>query len=56
VVDDGRPIQHAGLELRRLTDSEHPVRHDSAMLASVVMDIYEVGRRTRPRTKTAGRT
>jgi len=55
VVDDGRPIQHAGLELRRVTDSEHPVRHDSAMLARVVMDIYEAGRRTRPRTKTAGR-
>ncbi len=56
VVEDGRPIRDAMLELRRLTDPEHPIRHDSAMLASAVVDIYQGGRRTRPRTKIAGRT
>jgi uncharacterized cofD-like protein len=55
VVDDGRPIRHAGLELRRLTDPEHPIRHDSAMLAGAVMDIYGGGRRKRPQTTIAGR-
>ncbi|MCH8109980.1 MAG: YvcK family protein [Chloroflexi bacterium] len=40
VVSDGRPIKHAKLKLDDLTDPNHPVRHDSANLARIIMDVY----------------
>ena len=45
VTHDGRPLQHAKLELRDLADSKHRVRHDSKKLAGAIMDVYQ-GRRT----------
>lgn len=45
VTHDGRPLQHAKLELRDLADSKHRVRHDSEKLAGAIIDVYQ-GRRT----------
>lgn len=40
VVDDGRSLSPAKLELRDVSDAEHPIRHSSEKLAAVVMDLY----------------
>ena len=40
VTSDGRSIKHAKLILDDLTDPDHPVRHDSANLARIIMDVY----------------
>jgi len=45
VVNDGRPLKHAKLEQAELTDPDHPVRHDPARLAEVIMNIYRRERR-----------
>ena len=45
VAHDGRPLQHARLELRDLADPKHRARHDSKKLAEAIMDVYQ-GRRS----------
>ena len=44
VVNDGKSLVHAELVLAKLTDTDHPVRHDAEKLAHMVID---VGRRAR---------
>ena len=44
VVSDGKVLNHAELVLADLTDSDHPVRHNSQKLADAVIG---VGRRAR---------
>ena len=40
VVDDGRPLKHALLELGDLANPEHLVRHDSTSLAETIIGVY----------------
>jgi len=40
VVDDGRSVAPAKLELADLADPEHPIRHSSEKLAAAVMSVY----------------
>lgn len=44
VVDDGRSIAPAKLELADLSNSERPIRHDSEKLAAAVMNVYRKNR------------
>ena len=47
VVQGGHPLKDATLQEADLIDDDHPVRHDAAKLALVIMDIYQKGRRGR---------
>jgi uncharacterized cofD-like protein len=40
VVDDGRSVAPAKLELSDISDSERPIRHSSEKLAAAVMNVY----------------
>ena len=40
VVDDGRSVAPAKLELADLLDPERPIRHSSEKLAAAVMSVY----------------
>ena len=55
VTSDGPTIKHANLILDVLTDPTHPVRHDSANLAQIIMDVYHNngGRKTKAPFKLA---
>lgn len=44
VTHDGTPIYPVTLNEADLTDSNHPVRHDSSKLAKAIMDVYDRGR------------
>ena len=45
VVQGGGPLKNATLQEADLVDDGHPVRHDAAKLARVVMDVYQKGRK-----------
>ncbi len=45
VTDDGRPLHHASLVLGDIMNPEHRVRHDSAKLAQIIMDVYHSNKR-----------
>ena len=47
VVNDGRALHHAKLEMSDLTDANHPVRHDPDNLAQSIMGVYRSGRRNK---------
>ena len=44
VLDDGRSVAPAKLELADLSDSEIPIRHRSEKLAAAVMNVYRKSR------------
>ncbi len=48
VVDDGREMRHAQVISDDMVDPDHPVRHDSAKLARVIMDVYHGKRMAAP--------
>ena len=47
VLIDGRALPHAKLEKGDLADVSHPVRHDSEMLARIILDVYDNGGKSR---------
>jgi uncharacterized cofD-like protein len=51
VVDDGREMGHAQVISDDLVDADQPVRHDSAKLARVIMDVYHGKRKAAPLVK-----
>ena len=55
VAHDGRPLQHARLELRDLADPKHRARHDSKKLAEAIMDVYQARRSDSVPLRSGGR-
>ena len=53
VADDGREMRHAQVISDDLVDPDHAVRHDSAKLARVIMDVYHGKRRSAPHGSVA---
>ena len=56
VLHDGRSVENVRLLSDNLVDPNHPVRHDSAKLAQLLMDVYHGKRTASVAVGTNGRT
>jgi uncharacterized cofD-like protein len=54
VLADDRQLIHATLERASLADPEHPLRHDSKLLAQAVIGLYDRGHNGKSNGKSNG--